>query len=97
MILGTSVASSKGTTMMATLLMELAARCHCRGDPLMPHLLRITLSGRSCSCWSVLRESRNSTAHGLPGRSDSLNSHMHRPSLIRKTRTQWGNEDNDCE
>jgi hypothetical protein len=33
MILGTSVASSKGTGMMATLLMGLAARFHCRADP----------------------------------------------------------------
>src|SRR5262245_63196207 len=85
MILGTSVASSKGTIMMATLLTKLAARFHCHGDPLTPHLVHITLSGRSCSCWIVLRQSRNSTAHGSLVRSDSRDSHTHRPLTRRKT------------
>src|SRR5215510_3476450 len=85
MILGTSVALSKATRMRAMLLMGLAARFHCRADPPMPHLLHITLSGRSCSCWIALRQSRNSTAHGSHVRSDSRNSHTHRPLTRRKT------------
>src|SRR5215467_10771498 len=79
MILGTSVASSKGTRMMAMLLMGLAARFHCRADRPTPHLAHTTLSGRNYSCWIVLRQSRNSTAHGSHVRSDSRVSHMHRP------------------
>src|SRR5262252_2040362 len=47
MTLGTSVASSKGTRMMAMLLMALAARFHCRAVPSTRLLLHITLSGRS--------------------------------------------------
>src|SRR5215467_6008508 len=58
MTLGTSVASSKGTRMMAMSLMGLAARFHCRADPPTPRLLHITLSGRSCLYWIVLRQSR---------------------------------------
>ena len=57
----------------------------CRADPPMPHLLHITLSGRSCSCWIALRQSRNSTAQGSHVRSDSRNSHTHRPLTRRKT------------
>ena len=44
------------------------------------------LSGRSCSCWIVLRQSRNSTAHRSRVRSGSRDSHMHRSLTIRKTR-----------
>ena len=47
---------------MATLLMGPAARFHYRADRPTPRLRPITLSDRSCSCWIVLRQSRNSTA-----------------------------------
>src|SRR6266567_3494425 len=60
MILGMSVASSKGTRTMAMSLMRPAARFHCRADPPTPHLLHITLSGRSCSCWIALRQELDS-------------------------------------
>src|SRR5262245_46601433 len=92
MILGTSVASSKATRMMAMLSMGLAARFHCRADHPTPHLLHITLSARSCSCWIVLRQSSNSTAHGSHVRSDSRDSHTHRPLTRMKTSrelTKW--------
>src|SRR5215510_758550 len=85
MILDTSAASSKGTRTMPMSLMGPAARSHCRADPPTPHLVHITLSGRSCSCWIVLRQSRNSTAHGSLVRSDSRDSHTHRPLTRRKT------------
>src|SRR6476659_8505010 len=90
MILGTSVASSKGTGMMATLLMGLAARFHCRAVPPTPRLGHITLSGRSCSCWIVLWQSRNSTAHGSHVRSDLRDSHIHRRPPRRRTLTKKG-------
>src|SRR5213078_3351781 len=64
--------------------MALAERFHCRGDPPTPHLVHIALSGRNCSCWIVLRQSRNSTAHGSHVRSDSRVSHTHRPLTRRK-------------
>src|SRR5215831_13020534 len=82
---GTSVASSKGTRMMAMLLMGLAARCPCRADPPTPHLLHITLSGRSCLCWIVLRQSRKSTAHGSHVRSHPRDFRTHRLMTRRKT------------
>src|SRR6266403_2418365 len=84
MILGTSVASLKETRVMATLLMGPAARFHCRADPPMLRLRHITLSGRSCSCWIVLHQSRNSTPPELHVRSDSRYSHTHRRSTRRK-------------
>jgi hypothetical protein len=43
-----------------------------------------TSSGRNCSCWIVLRQSRNSTAHGSHVRSDSRVSYTHRPLTRRK-------------
>src|SRR5258708_23301950 len=84
MILGTSVASSKEKRLMARLLMGPAAGFHGRADPAMLRLRHITLSGRSCSCWIVLHQSRNSTPLGLHARSDSRDSHTHRPSTRRK-------------
>src|SRR5262249_41199408 len=64
--------------------MARVARFHCRADLPMPHLVHITLSGRNCSCWIVLRRSRNSTAHGSHVRSDSRVSHTHPPLTRRK-------------
>src|SRR5437016_3637326 len=52
MILDTSVASSKGTGMMAILLMGLAARFHCRADRPTPRLRHITLSDSSAALLS---------------------------------------------
>src|SRR6516225_1868755 len=72
-----------------TMLVTLAGHDIFKGrallKPSMPHLLHITLSGRSCSCWIALRQSMNSTAHGSHVRSDSRNSHTHRPLTRRKT------------
>src|SRR5207249_4149172 len=48
------------------IVMGLAGRFHCRADPPTPRSGHITLSGRCCSCWIVLRQSRNLTAHGSP-------------------------------
>src|SRR4029077_13140860 len=90
MILDTSVASSKGTGMMATLLMRLGARFYCRADPPTPRLGHITLSGRCCSCWIVLRQSMNSMAHGSHVRSASRDSHIHRRPTRRRTLTKKG-------
>ena len=55
----------KGTTLVATSSMGLAARFRCRADPPTPHLLHITSSDRSSSCWIVSRQSGNSMAHAL--------------------------------
>src|SRR5260370_12562585 len=85
MILDTSVASSKGTGMMATLLMGVAARFHCRADRPTPRLRHITLSDRCCSYWIVLRQWRNSTVHGSHVRSDSRVSHIHRLPTTSRT------------
>src|SRR5262249_45694510 len=90
MILDTYVASSKGTGMMATLLMGLAARFHCRADRQTPRLRHITLSDRCCSCWIVLRQSRFSTVHGSHVRSDTRGSHTHRRPTRRRTLTKTG-------
>src|SRR5262245_66101593 len=91
MTLGTSVASSKGTRMVAMSLIGLAARFHCRADPPTPRLLHITLSARSCLCWIVLRQSRKSTAHGALVRSRSHDSHPYRPLTRRKTSRELTN------
>src|SRR5215469_15285112 len=88
MILGTSVVSSKATRMMAMWLIALAERFHCRADPPTPRLVHITLSGRNCSCWIVLRRSRDSTAQGSDVRSHSRVSHTHRPLTRRKMSTE---------
>ncbi len=61
------------------LLMGLAAKFHCRADPLTLPLRHITSSGRSYSCWSVLRRSRNSTVHGSPAQSASRGFHTRLP------------------
>src|SRR5262245_2036274 len=82
--------SSKGTGMMAMLLMGLAARFHCRADHPTPRLGRITLSGRCCSCGIVLRRSRSSSAHGSHVRPDLRYSHIHRRPTRRRTLTKKG-------
>src|SRR5215471_7549405 len=84
MILGTSVASSTETSMIATLLMGLVARFHYRAGPRTLHLLPIMLSDRGCSCWIVLRRSRNATAHTSPVRSVSRDFRTRLPTRTRK-------------
>src|SRR4051794_28793608 len=59
-------------------------KVYCRADPPMPRLRHITLSGRSCTCWIVLQQSRNSMAHGSHVRSDSRDSLTHHPPTRRK-------------
>src|SRR6516165_2383110 len=89
MISGTSAASSKETTRRAMLFMGPAARFHCPVDLPMPHLRHITLSGRSYSCWIVLRQLGNSTLQELRVRSDSHNSHTHyRPTRMKLTKKE---------
>ena len=60
-------------------------------DPPTPRLLHITLSGRSCSCWIVLWQSRKSTAHGSLVRSSSRGSHTSRPLTRRKASKELTN------
>src|SRR6516225_2151678 len=84
MISGTSVVSLKETTLRAMLLMGPAARFHCRVDLPMLRLRHITLSDRSCLCWIVLRQGRNSTQQELRAQLDSRNSHTHCRPTMRK-------------
>src|SRR6202048_4702014 len=89
MILGISVASSKETTLRVMSLMGPAARFHCRADLPMLRLRHITLSGRSCSYWIVLRQSGNSTLQELLVRSDSRDSHTRcRPTRRKLTKKE---------
>src|SRR5262245_56240929 len=84
MILGTSVASSKETTMRATSLIRLAARFLYRVDPPMPRLRLTTLTGRCCSSSIVRLQSTNSTAQESHVQSDLRVSHTH----CRPTKTK---------
>src|SRR2546423_2231809 len=76
-ISGTFAASSKGMTLTATSSMGPAARFRCRADPRTPHLLHITSNDRSCSCWIVSRQSKNSTARASRAQLGSRGFHTH--------------------
>src|SRR2546423_6698661 len=83
-ISGTFAASSKGMTLTATSSMGPAARFRCRADPRTPHLLHITSNDRSCSCWIVSRQSKNSTARASRAQLGSRGFHTHHSQMIRR-------------